>query len=386
MIIILNIWFEIRKGMKILVVSSYPPAKCGVGRYCRDLVGQLEKRNEVLIASYRGIKFKEKNAHGILYDKRKIRQEMNALLAEIIMLPVLLPDFLRLFGFAIRNKPNVIHLQYDISMYSAFLPPLLLLFKPLGIRLVITMHTRYAGLLGFFVKSFAVFFDSVVVHTKFHRDFLIEQGYPSRKISVMPIGAVRRPAIKQKIGAKTAYIMGFASPTKGYDVAIKAFESVVGKFPGAKLIIGGEPAPTPESSGYYRMLRSLAKELRLGKNVKFVGYVPDKDVKKYYGMSTVVLFPYSQVTQSAALCNAISYSMPVIVSDLPGFREVVQDGKNGFFVKYGDIDGLGKKLIALFSSPGLERMMRKNNKRLAEELCWENVGKKYEKLYGSFNK
>lgn len=52
--------------------------------------------------------------------------------------------------------------------------------------------------------------------------------------------------------------------------------------------------------------------------------------------------PYRVVSQSGPLKIAFNYNLPVIASDLPGFRDEIKDGVNGFCFKKGDVNDLAR--------------------------------------------
>jgi glycosyltransferase involved in cell wall biosynthesis len=82
------------------------------------------------------------------------------------------------------------------------------------------------------------------------------------------------------------------------------------------------------------------------------------------------------------LIESIALNTPVVAFDCPsGPSEIINDGLNGYLVKYKDVDDLKKKLSNLlyneFNYKDLENSIKKNQ--------IENVFKYYEKLINSFN-
>ena len=68
-------------------------------------------------------------------------------------------------------------------------------------------------------------------------------------------------------------------------------------------------------------------------NVINLGFVEDETLNDIYYSSNVFLFPSSAEGFSAAALEAMSYGLVPVVSDIPPFREVIDDCKNGFLVK-----------------------------------------------------
>jgi len=73
---------------------------------------------------------------------------------------------------------------------------------------------------------------------------------------------------------------------------------------------------------------------------------------------------------------------PVIASDLPGVRTVVDNGVNGFLVKPRDCDDLTTKMRYLLENDEVRESFGKAGRRKVEEkYSWEKIGKDLEKLY-----
>jgi glycosyltransferase involved in cell wall biosynthesis len=68
--------------------------------------------------------------------------------------------------------------------------------------------------------------------------------------------------------------------------------------------------------------------------------VPNEDVAKYYQVSDVVILPYRSATQSGILNVAYGFYKPVIVTDVGGLAEFVDEGKTGFVVKPNSTDAI----------------------------------------------
>lgn len=61
-------------------------------------------------------------------------------------------------------------------------------------------------------------------------------------------------------------------------------------------------------------------------------FIEDAELPWLFGNSSVVVLPYIEASQSGVLAMAYHYGKPVIVSNLPGLTEFVDDGKTGVIV------------------------------------------------------
>ena len=61
-------------------------------------------------------------------------------------------------------------------------------------------------------------------------------------------------------------------------------------------------------------------------------FVPNEDVAKYNKISDLVILPYRSATQSGILSVAYSFLKPVVVTNVGGLSELVEDKKTGIII------------------------------------------------------
>lgn len=121
---------------------------------------------------------------------------------------------------------------------------------------------------------------------------------------------------------------GYVRKYKGLDILIEAFPNILAANPKAKLLIVGEFYDNP--SEYFELIRKLKIEDR----VKVINqFVANEEVGKYYQAADVVILPYRSATQSGILNVAYGFSKPVVVTDVGGLAEFVDEAKTGFVVE-----------------------------------------------------
>lgn len=161
---------------------------------------------------------------------------------------------------------------------------------------------------------------------------------------------------------------------KRVDLLIDAFRKVVRKFPDAELVIVGD-GPELEN------LKQQAEELTLTKSVRFTGavYAP-KELGAYMNESTVYVLAGMG---GLSINDAMTYGLPVICSVCDSTeRDLVMDGKNGFFFQEGEVDSLAEKIDQLFESPERCAAMGKESERIIrEEINIETVSERYLKAF-----
>ena len=75
----------------------------------------------------------------------------------------------------------------------------------------------------------------------------------------------------------------------------------------------------------------LIREKKIEDAVEVVeGYIPDKEVEKYFAACDLVVLPYESATQSGIVQIAYGFRKPVLVTNVGGLPDVVTDGKTGY--------------------------------------------------------
>lgn len=164
---------------------------------------------------------------------------------------------------------------------------------------------------------------------------------------------------------------------KRVDLLIDAFHQVLPSFPDAELVIVGD-GPELEN------LKQQAAELGLSSSIRFAGAVYDpKVLGAYMNESTVYVLAGMG---GLSINDAMTYGLPVLCSVCDSTeRDLVTEGKNGFFFKNGDADSLAAKIGKLFSSPDLCKQMGEESERIIrEKINLDTVSERYLKAFEEF--
>ncbi len=138
-------------------------------------------------------------------------------------------------------------------------------------------------------------------------------------------------AAKQELGfAPTDRVLlffGYIRKYKGLDILIDAFAQLHPRHPELKLLVAGE---FYDDEGSYR---EQITRLGLHRQVRIISqFIPNEQVAQYFQLSEVVVMPYRSATQSGILAIAYGYDTPVVITDVGGLRESVDDGRTGIVV------------------------------------------------------
>ena len=84
------------------------------------------------------------------------------------------------------------------------------------------------------------------------------------------------------------------------------------------------------------------------KNVMMLNrYIKDSEVASLYQDAHCVVYPYISATQSGVLSLAFYFQTPVLASDVPFFKSIIEPTGTGLLFKNGDVEDLKKQLISL---------------------------------------
>jgi glycosyltransferase involved in cell wall biosynthesis len=144
-------------------------------------------------------------------------------------------------------------------------------------------------------------------------------------------------------------MFGLIRPYKGLDVLLEAL--AVCRRSSVMLSVVGESWDSESE------LRALISRLGIESKVELVlRYVSDAEAAEYFARADVVVLPYRSVTGSGVLPLAFYYGKPVAASDLPGFRELIGDGRDGWLVPGGDASALARLIDERLSSESAAAM------------------------------
>lgn len=106
-------------------------------------------------------------------------------------------------------------------------------------------------------------------------------------------------------------------PVKGQDVLVRALPPVVHAHPHVRLkLIGSGPMEAE--------LRSLVTSLGLENHVEFAGWMPHDAVLREMASASLVVVPSKQEGYGLVVAEALACGAPLLVSDIPVFREVLE--------------------------------------------------------------
>ncbi len=159
-------------------------------------------------------------------------------------------------------------------------------------------------------------------------------------------------------------------PIYGVDVLAKAFVKAASENPNVNLILLGGG-----SQGAH--IRQILMNGGVMERVHFGGQVSQRDLPRWYHMADLYISPSHVDGTSVTLLEALACGLPCLVSDIPGNRDWVEEGVNGWLFRDGDADDLAAKILLAIKNRRSWGRMGKAARKIAEARAdWRrNFGK-----------
>jgi glycosyltransferase involved in cell wall biosynthesis len=191
-----------------------------------------------------------------------------------------------------------------------------------------------------------------------------------RRLRMIPAG--RRTAVVNGSGVDLAHFAPVALPAetsflmiarlvkdKGIHEFAKAAKRLKAAHPEIAITLVGPFDPSPDSLGPDEL------EDLIGCGINYRGSL--SDVRPAIADCSVYVLPsaYREGTPRSVL-EAMAMGRAIITTDMPGCRETVIEGKNGFLVPPRDADSLFAAMMRFVEQPGLAREMGAESLKIAK--------------------
>ncbi len=374
---------------KIILIGPVYPYRGGISHYTGLMYRELSKHYDVEMLSYKmqypKILFK-KEQRDYKNDSFKI-DETN------FMINTANPfNIIRTANYIKKKKPDMVIIQW---WHPYFAPCYFLLAKFMGKQNLtfvchnVFPHERFPldkKLTRLTLKNGKHF----IVHAK-EEEAELRQIMPNPDCRVTPHPSynafcfehMTKAQAREKLGLsmdeKVLLFFGFVRPYKGLKYLIAAMPKIKEQLGNVKLLIVGEFGSAEDKERYENQIKELAetnkgtvKELETS-IVIYDGYMPDREVEKYFAACDMVVLPYESATQSGIVQIAYGFGKPVTVTNVGGLPDVVSDGRTGYVVPPQDEKALAEAVVRYFAEDK-EAEFTGNIAAEAYRFSWERMG------------
>ena len=168
-------------------------------------------------------------------------------------------------------------------------------------------------------------------------------------------------------------LVGRIVPHKGVEHFIEAARFL----PGARFLVVGE-------GSLLEAMKRFANSMGVADRVRFLGRVSEENLPKVYGACDVFVLPSVSRLEAFGIValEAMATAKPVIVADIPGVREVIEDGREGLLAEPMNARDLAEKIRRLLADPEARRVMgQRGREKVLESFGIELVTDRIENVY-----
>ncbi|HID64047.1 MAG TPA: glycosyltransferase family 1 protein [Anaerolineae bacterium] len=177
-------------------------------------------------------------------------------------------------------------------------------------------------------------------------------------------------------GKLNILFVGRLEKRKGFRHLLAAFAQVKKAVPDVRLIVAGayEKADREPFVLYARRHRL--------RDVRFIGFVPEEDLPRYYRTCDVFCAPSIGFESfGLVLLEAMAAGRPIVASDITGYRNVMRHGEEGLLVPPGNERALATALVSLLRDPALRQRMGEKGQARASAYSWDRVARRILDFY-----
>jgi phosphatidylinositol alpha-1,6-mannosyltransferase len=173
---------------------------------------------------------------------------------------------------------------------------------------------------------------------------------------------------------KNLLTVGGLKPRKGQDVVLNSLAKIKDAGYDFHYFIIGD-------GRWRKYLEQLAKNLKLEKEVSFMGSLDGDDLVRYFQFCDIYIHTPRNVNWNfegfgIVYLEASACGKPIIAADSGGIKDAVINNKTGLIVKEESVEETAKAVISLFENPTKAKSLGEGGKRYASDHKWLDVTKK----------
>lgn len=369
-------------SLRLAVVSTYPPRRCGLASFAFGLrQGLLRAGAErVDVIALERDPLPERRAEVVFVVRQDAREDYR--------------EAARL----LNAGTDAVFLQHEYGIYGG--PDglwVLDLVHRLEVPLITTLHTVLAEPTPrqrHILQELGQCSQAVVVMARAAAERLPRiYGVAPEKVYVLPHGVPLPPPgtprhWKRRLGFEdrtVALTFGLLSPGKGIEVALEAVRRAAAEVPSLLYVVAGSTHPEVlrrEGEAYRESLLHLVDRLGIQHHVRFINrYLEEEELLGFILAADIYVVPYygRDQTSSGTLTFAMALGKAIISTPFTYAQEMLADGA-GILVPFGNPAALAEALVQLACDPLRRAALSIRAQARAQGLWWPLVGARYLRL------
>ena len=236
------------------------------------------------------------------------------------------------------------------------------ILAPLGARLLTEVATKA---------------DLICLTMRHYADWLA-----ARKINCVhiPIGSYHEPERLAETDKQELLFFTTLAPFKGLELLLEAFKDLKSEFPKLQLSIAGA-----NHTRFPNYANDLRKQCDEANNIRWLGQIPEEQVKDLFRNTQIVVLPYTASTgSSSVLYQAATWGRAIVASNLTEHKYLASENNLQVqFFENGSIQSLKASLRAMIKSRELRQQQTTHNLNSIQKLTPSEICKHY---IGAFNR
>lgn len=222
--------------------------------------------------------------------------------------------------------------------------------------------------------------DKIIAITPWELDIL-KKYTNENKITVISNGVdstylrkINNNNFKKQFGKnKVVLYLGRLNPMKGPDKFVLAAKEILKQRNDIEFVMIGSDEGMKE-----KCKEMIGEE----KRIHLLEPIRDKEkIAEIYQASNVFVIPSYNEGLPITMFEAMAAGLPIIATPINGVLYEIKEGVNGFFVKYGDIEGLKTNILKILDNKKLAEEISKNNLEKAKNFDWDFISSEVLKVY-----
>lgn len=339
--------------MKISILSAFYPYRGGIAQFSAATYRALEKEHDVTAYTF-------KRQYPNLFFPGKTQFVTDADNADTIpsvrLLDSINPiNWMKVASILKKEKPDLLFFNFWMPYFAPSMGYIAGQLAP-KTKVISLLHNVAPHERGFLDKPFLKYFLNrnhgfIVMSDQVKSDLLKLKPDAKYEFKPHPLydhfgEVVDKTEACNKLGIdpnkKTLLYFGIIRKYKGLDLLIEAFGKLDNSY---QLLIVGESYGSFDS--YKNQIASNPNKDRIFEHVR---YVSDEEVPIFFSAADTCILPYRSATQSGIIAIAYHFNLPLIVTDVGGLKEMVNENETGVVIPTPTTEAIKDGIIQYFDS------------------------------------
>lgn len=300
-------------------------------------------------------------------------------------------NYIIIIFYVLLKQPAIIHFQWFPFMeFSSIEVPIVktIRFLSRNIRIILTIHNVFphdkneiqrSKYKQRFMKMDTIM-DHYIVHTESTAcEVQNIYGIKKERLSIVPHGIFKpdyqlKNSSKPSEAKKTIIFYGVNRRNKGGDILIDAIKQLPENYlKRVKVLMAGKT-----NNSYLKELQEKSQGIDI---VFKPTFIPDQDLYQMIDNADFIALPYREISQSGVLLLSLYFCKPLLISNLPSFRETLKGFTTEMFFETGNATSMRDLIVRMLNGNIDIKRELQIIEDLNSEYSWKNSATKTISIY-----